>query len=53
MRQPLAEIASLAVRMLLEPHTADLSHRMELATKLIVRGSTAALRPQGASGDAR
>ena len=48
MRQPLAEIASLAVRMLLDPHTGDLSHRVELATKLVVRGSTAALRIEAA-----
>jgi DNA-binding LacI/PurR family transcriptional regulator len=42
MRQPLAEIAALAVRMLLEPHTASFTHRMELATTLVVRSSTAA-----------
>jgi LacI family transcriptional regulator, galactose operon repressor len=51
MRQPLAEIASLAVRMLLDPHTADLSHRMELATKLVVRGSTTTPRGDTAAPD--
>lgn len=53
MRQPLAEIASLAVRVLLEPHTADLSHRMELATRLVVRGSTTAPRATVTAASAR
>lgn len=53
MRQPLAEIAALAVRMLLDPHAGDLSHRVELATKLVVRGSTVALRDGAAAASRR
>ncbi len=53
MRQPLAEIATLAVRMLLEPGTADLSHRTELATKLIVRSSTTAPSSASSTGKGR
>jgi LacI family transcriptional regulator len=53
MRQPLAEIASLAARMLLEPQEAGLSHRTELSTKLVVRSSTRALRGIVASGESK
>lgn len=41
MRQPLAEMAALAVRMLLGKESRHLSDRMELATSLVVRSSTA------------
>lgn len=41
MRQPLDEMASLAVRSLLAPGGAGVSERVELATSLIVRASTA------------
>jgi LacI family transcriptional regulator len=41
MRQPLADMAALGVRLLLGAGTANLSHRMELATGLVVRASTA------------
>lgn len=41
MRQPLAEMAGLAVQMLLGKGSSDLSHRIELATSLVVRSSTA------------
>jgi LacI family transcriptional regulator len=42
MRQPLAEMASLAIHVLLGKGTSDFSHRIELATSLVVRSSTAA-----------
>jgi LacI family transcriptional regulator len=48
MRQPLSDMAALGVRLLLGAETQNLSHRMELATGLIVRASTAAI----AHGDA-
>lgn len=41
MHQPLAEMATLAVRMLLATESPELSNRMELATNLVVRSSTA------------
>ena len=41
MRQPLGEMASLAVRNLLTPGGAGVSERVELATSLVVRASTA------------
>jgi LacI family transcriptional regulator len=41
MRQPLADMAALGVRLLLGAETRNLSHRMELATGLVVRSSTA------------
>jgi LacI family transcriptional regulator len=41
MRQPLAEMAALAIHMLLGKETSELSHRIELATSLVVRSSTA------------
>ena len=41
MRQPLADMAALGVRLLLGAETQNLSHRMELATGLVVRASTA------------
>ena len=44
MHQPLAEMATLAVRMLLGDEPTGLSNRMELATSLVVRSSTAAPR---------
>jgi LacI family transcriptional regulator len=40
MRQPLAEMAALATRMLLAGESAVLDHRIELSTKLVVRAST-------------
>ncbi|HWJ75122.1 MAG TPA: LacI family DNA-binding transcriptional regulator [Kaistia sp.] len=40
MRQPLAEMAALAVNMLLGRESSELSHRIELATSLVVRAST-------------
>ena len=48
MHQPLAEMAALAIRMLLGKEAAGLSHRMELATNLVVRESTAAPRKRSA-----
>jgi DNA-binding LacI/PurR family transcriptional regulator len=41
LRQPLAEMAALAVRMLLAGDSADFNHRAELSTNLVVRSSTA------------
>jgi len=41
MRQPLADMAALGVRLLIGAETQNLSHRMELATGLVVRASTA------------
>lgn len=41
MRQPLSEMARLAVRSLLVPDGAQVSDRIELATSLVVRSSTA------------
>jgi DNA-binding LacI/PurR family transcriptional regulator len=41
MHQPLSEMATLAVRMLVGTGTPELSNRMELATNLVVRSSTA------------
>ena len=41
MHQPLAEMAMLAVRILLGKESAGLKHRMEFATSLVVRSSTA------------
>ena len=40
-RQPLAEMAALAVRMLVTGNSADYNNRAELSTNLVVRGSTA------------
>lgn len=40
-RQPLAEMAALAVRMLLAGDSATFNHRAELSTNLVVRASTA------------
>ncbi|MBZ9937242.1 LacI family DNA-binding transcriptional regulator [Mesorhizobium sp. BR1-1-16] len=40
MRQPLAEMAALAINMLLGKESSELSHRIELATSLVVRSST-------------
>lgn len=40
-RQPLAEMAALGVRMLLAGDSADFNHRAELSTNLVVRASTA------------
>lgn len=39
--QPLAEMAALAVRTLISRDAADFNHRVELATNLVVRSSTA------------
>lgn len=52
MRQPLADMAALGVRLLLGVGTANLGHRMELATGLVVRASTAA-PPATGDRDAR
>lgn len=41
LRQPLAEMAALAVRMLLAGDSADFNHRAELSTNIVVRSSTA------------
>lgn len=41
-RQPLAEMATLAVRILVAGNSADYNNRAELSTNLVVRGSTAA-----------
>ena len=41
MRQPLAEMAELAVHILLDRQDGDRSPRMELETRLVVRASTA------------
>lgn len=41
-RQPLAEMAALAVRMLVAGNSADYNNRAELSTNLVVRSSTAA-----------
>ena len=41
LRQPMAEMASLAVRVLLDPEFAARHPRLELATSLVVRASTA------------
>jgi DNA-binding LacI/PurR family transcriptional regulator len=41
LRQPLAEMAALAVRTLLAGDSADFNHRAELSTNLVVRSSTA------------
>jgi LacI family transcriptional regulator len=49
MRQPLADMAALGVRLLLGAETQNLSHRMELATGLVVRASTAPPGDAGAS----
>jgi LacI family xylobiose transport system transcriptional regulator len=40
MRQPLAEMAALAIQMVLGKEGSDLSHRIELATSLVIRSST-------------
>ncbi|MGH3170641.1 MAG: substrate-binding domain-containing protein, partial [Trebonia sp.] len=40
MRQPLAEMATLATRTLLEGESIGIQHRVELATTLVVRDST-------------
>jgi LacI family transcriptional regulator len=40
MRQPLAEMATLATRTLLEGESMGIQHRVELATTLVVRDST-------------
>jgi LacI family transcriptional regulator len=45
LRQPLAEMAALAVRMLLTGDSADFNHRAELSTNLVVRSSTAPPAP--------
>jgi hypothetical protein len=42
MRHPLADMAALGIRLLLGAETQNLSHRMEPATGLVVRASTAA-----------
>lgn len=47
-RQPLAEMAALAVRFLVAGNSADYNNRAELSTNLVVRGSTAA--PSGTAG---
>lgn len=47
-RQPLAEMAALAVRFLVAGNSADYNNRAELSTNLVVRGSTAA--PSGSAG---
>ena len=41
MRQPLSDMAALGVRLLLGVETQHLGHRIELATNLVVRESTA------------
>jgi LacI family transcriptional regulator len=41
LRQPLAEMAALAVRTLVAGDSADFNHRVELSTNLVVRSSTA------------
>ncbi|NNC12527.1 substrate-binding domain-containing protein [Planctomonas sp. JC2975] len=43
-RQPLAEMASLAVKMLVAGNSADYNNRAELSTNLVVRASTASPR---------
>jgi LacI family transcriptional regulator, galactose operon repressor len=48
LRQPLAEMAALAVRMLLAGDAATFNQRAELATNLVVRSSTA---PPGSPRD--
>jgi DNA-binding LacI/PurR family transcriptional regulator len=50
-RQPLAEMATLAARTLLEGELTGLQNRVELATTLVVRSSTVA--PPGASRPAQ
>lgn len=40
MHQPLAEMAALAIRLLLTKDSPNLSHRVELATSLVIRSST-------------
>ncbi len=52
MHQPLAEMAELAVHILLDRQDGDRSPRMELETKLVVRASTAPPPrcPSGAKG---
>lgn len=47
LRQPLAEMAALAVRTLVAGDSADFNHRVELSTNLIVRASTAPPRVAG------
>jgi LacI family transcriptional regulator len=49
LRQPLAEMAALAVRMLLAGDSADFNHRAELSTNLVIRASTG---PPAARGTA-
>ncbi|WP_433170310.1 LacI family DNA-binding transcriptional regulator [Actinoallomurus sp. CA-150999] len=41
LRQPLAEMAALAVRTLVSGDSADFNHRVELSTNLVIRSSTA------------
>ena len=47
LRQPLAEMATLAVRTLLAGDSADFNHRAELSTNLVERCSTAPPRVSG------
>ncbi|MEN3310155.1 MAG: LacI family transcriptional regulator, xylobiose transport system transcriptional regulator, partial [Micromonosporaceae bacterium] len=47
LRQPLAEMAALAVRMLLAGDSADFNHRAELSTNLVIRASTGPHRHPG------
>jgi DNA-binding LacI/PurR family transcriptional regulator len=42
--QPLAQMAALATQMVLQPAPAETGNRVELATSLVIRSSTAALR---------
>jgi LacI family transcriptional regulator, galactose operon repressor len=53
MRQPLAEMAALAIQMLLGKEGSDLSHRMELATSLVIRSSTGPPSARASSGPAQ
>jgi LacI family transcriptional regulator len=46
MRQPLSEMATMATKTLLAGGTTGLQNRVELATTLVVRSSTRALRQQ-------
>jgi DNA-binding LacI/PurR family transcriptional regulator len=48
MRQPLSEMATMATRTLLAGGTNGLQNRVELATALVVRSSTQALRQPAA-----
>src|SRR5256885_15462549 len=41
LRQPLTEMAALAVRTLVAGDSADFNHRVELSTNLVIRASTA------------